>query len=588
MIHPTSEPKFLKPKILLIDLPDAARANLVSAGYNVKIGTFGRPYWVQLSAKWFPVIADPLLPNYTEQEVVIIDLTAPEMADRPTGRRKVPDGEFDWYGKANRGVIDPRSRSMCELRSQWDRLLEHGAVFVVFAQARLEQELVLGKLEDERLTTLPLPPLVDNWSFLSILSQWTFNVKSDHGLETKVLPSFDFVESFLHSHQAEMEFEAVLSPKFPRTNELTDFEYRSLIESKFGNSVGGIIFAKKPKMGRILILPQIKDKARAVKELITTILPEFCRQLFPDFVGGRWVHSSEYEHPTVLELKQNQNRIREEADARIEALDRKIELEQEQCGFLHSLLTKTGDELVAAVRKTLEIIGFEHVKTPEEEEGTNKQEDLQVHDRSPCLLMEVKGLAGMPTEGDSLQVTKYVMRRIKQWKPADVSGVFLVNHQRNIPALERDHNNVFTQQQLGDSVANGMGLMTSWDLFRLVRGMIRWKWPRKVVQDVFYGKGRLPSVPSHYVVAGIVKHFYSELSVLVVEVRNVGMRIGGTVGFILSTGFEEEAITSLQVDRKDVKEACPGQQAGFKTTFKRKDIPVGTPIYVLTDSTEMN
>ena len=97
------------------------------------------------------------------------------------------------------------------------------------------------------------------------------------------------------------------------------------------------------------------------------------------------------------------------------------------------------------------MIDFQHVKLPEEEEGVNKQEDLQIHDRSPCLLLEVKGIAGMPTESDTIQGTKYVMRRMKNWKRTDVSGVFLVNHQRNIPALDRDHENAFTPQQLADA-----------------------------------------------------------------------------------------------------------------------------------------
>ena len=80
----------------------------------------------------------------------------------------------------------------------------------------------------------------------------------------------------------------------------------------------------------------------------------------------------------------------------------------------------------------------------------------------------------------------------------------MVNHQRNLPALDREHEKVFTQQQLDDATDDGTGLTTTWDLFRLVRGMMRWGWPASAVQDVLYGKGRLPSVPSHYPAAGTV------------------------------------------------------------------------------------
>jgi hypothetical protein len=51
-----------------------------------------------------------------------------------------------------------------------------------------------------------------------------------------------------------------------------------------------------------------------------------------------------------------------------------------------------------------------------------KQEDLQILDASPTLLVEVKGLAGFPREDDTLQVVKYIPRRMKEWDGTDVAG----------------------------------------------------------------------------------------------------------------------------------------------------------------------
>jgi hypothetical protein len=177
---------------------------------------------------------------------------------------------------------------------------------------------------------------------------------------------------------------------------------------------------------------------------------------------------------------------------------------------------------------------------------------------------------------------------MKQWDRTDVSGVFVVNHQRNLPALDREHERVFTQQQLADAGENGMGLTTTWDLFRLVRGMLQWGWPVNVVQDVLYGKGRLPHIPSHYIAAGTVAHFYSEISVLSIDVDGPGLHLDDTIGFLLPTGFFQERITSLQVNQTDVAYAPSGQKAGYKTTLKRKDVPVGTSIYVVRSSGTSN
>jgi hypothetical protein len=289
----------------------------------------------------------------------------------------------------------------------------------------------------------------------------------------------------------------------------------------------------------------------------------------------------DYEHPTVLERRAAQQRVREEAEAQITALDAEIETESGQFKFLHGILTGTGEALVDDLQQVVRFIGFEQVEIPEEELGASKQEDLQIHDRSPCLLLEVKGLAGQPTEHDTHQVAKYVLRRMREWQRTDIEGVFVVNHQRNLPALERDNENAFTEQQLIDAIENGTGLMTTWDLFRLVRGMILWNWPRGSVQDVFYGQGRLPSVPAHYAEAGTVVHFYSGISVLSIEVTGPGLRVADRVGLLLPAGFFEEQIVSLQVDKKDVAEVQSGQKAGLKTTLRRNDVPIGTKVYVV-------
>jgi hypothetical protein len=574
------EPRYPKPKILLVDLPDEATADLDAAGFNVQAGTFGRPYRVPAKDDYFPVIVQAHLPNYTEQEVVVIDLIPPKPSAEPVGTKSAAKGEQDWYARTGRGLIDPRPRAMALVNDNWGRILASGGVFTVFAQPRLRQDFVLGvyrfgMLDHKR------PIVCDNWSFLNILSPENLRVEADHGTESQVCESVDLLENFLRGHQPGVEFSAVLTPTFTMTQEGFQFDFLPLMSNKFGETVGGIVLAKRPKKGRIVILPQVKDKVRAVRELVTTVLPELCRHLFPYFEGDRWVHSEKYEHASVLEKKGMQQRVREEADARLGALDLEIKAEAERLRFLHGVLTKTGDELVDDLREALRLVGFNKIEKPAEEEGVNRQEDLQIHDRSPCLLLEVKGLAALPTEGDALQGTKYVIRRMKQWQRTDVSGVFVVNHQRNLPALYREHGHVFTQQQLDDAAENGMGLTTTWDLFRMIRGLMQWSWPPGTVQDVLYGTGRLPSVPSHYTAAGTVAHYYSDISVLSIDVNGPGLRVGDTVGFLFPSGFFQETVNSLQVNKEDVRQAAPGQRAGYKTTLTRNEVPVGTPIYVV-------
>lgn len=77
-------PKYEKPKILLIDLPDDVFERALSAGYNASAGTFGSPYEVNKSDNYLPVIIKEFdLPNYTEQEIIFVDLTPPVTRNGP-------------------------------------------------------------------------------------------------------------------------------------------------------------------------------------------------------------------------------------------------------------------------------------------------------------------------------------------------------------------------------------------------------------------------------------------------------------------------------------------------------------------------
>lgn len=134
--------KYQKPKILLIDLPVACIDYVQSAGFNVSTGTFGSPYKVKLGDEYRPVIGEPSLPNYTEQEIIFVDLTPPETIDAPKGEKVTSEGENDWWAKCSRGEIDPRPIFMVAARRHFDRILKHGGLFVIFAQPRLLQKLV--------------------------------------------------------------------------------------------------------------------------------------------------------------------------------------------------------------------------------------------------------------------------------------------------------------------------------------------------------------------------------------------------------------------------------------------------------------
>ena len=177
-------PRYEKPKILLIDLPEDVLKNVKSAGFNVSAGTFGSPYKVPKSDGYYPVIFEYDLPNFSEQEIIFIDLTAPKILDNPPREKLTSDGELDWWAKASRGEIDPRPKVLWLFKDYADRILQHGGFFVIFAQPHLHQDLIWAKVGRGELI-IEKNIDYDIWSLLSILS--LLNIEQDFGEEITII-----------------------------------------------------------------------------------------------------------------------------------------------------------------------------------------------------------------------------------------------------------------------------------------------------------------------------------------------------------------------------------------------------------------
>ncbi len=127
---------------------------------------------------------------------------------------------------------------------------------------------------------------------------------------------------------------------------------------------------------------------------------------------------------------------------------------------------------------------------------------------------------------------------------------------------------------------------TTWELFRLIRGLEMWHWPSSSVSDLFFRKGRVAAVPSHYSRVGSVAHYYDELGVVSIQLDGESpLNIGDTIAVVRRADFFEEQVASMQIDGTDVSRASPGELVGVKTSLPRRDLPEGSDIYVARQAT---
>jgi len=568
-------PKYQKPKILLIDLPEETLSLVQSAGFNAVSASFGTPY-TKPNNNYLPVIPNDHLPDdYTEQEVIIIDLTLSEkIIPYPPGDIKGAERENYLWIQSKQDKIDPRPVAMDNVKYDFDRILIHGGLFVIFAQPRFNQEVFRHKGTSIVLNSRNF---LNNWDFLS--RSKNLPIEKDSGREISVLDGDTQIFSFLRKNITSAQY----TTNFGSAKNMPTAREPILI-NKFGDCVSELLTPIEDSNGKILILPQMLKKPEIVKTLLKEVLPEISPHLFPYAESINWVTKDEYEISSVNEYKSDKIAVQKDTQKKLEELDKLIEKERNKYSFVQEILTATGEELVVDIKKCLELIGFKKVVNVDEKiQGKNtakqKQEDLQVLDKSPVLLIEIKGLTGVPQEADIMQVFKYVSRRMRELDRTDVRGIFIVNHQRNLPPLSRGK--AFAQQQEKDAKSNDITILTSWDLFLLIKGAIKWGWDHKIIREFFYQAGRTSRVPSIYKPLGKVVRYYDKKGVIEIEIAENELHKGQHIGYITPTGYLEETVSSLQVKGQDVKEATPSQIADIKTKYDKNLLRKGSTVYII-------
>ncbi|MFZ2654096.1 MAG: hypothetical protein WAX69_04215 [Victivallales bacterium] len=577
LVPPVSHLKYEHPKILLIDLDNNVQKTLESEGYNVSVGTFGRPYKVQKSSGYEPVVVKASLPNHTEQEIIVIDLVPNEPIPDPPTEKTVPMQDLDWWAKCSKGVIDPRPRVMYMVHEQFDRVLENGGAFIIFSDEREYQEIVLARnynRHDGLTIEKELP--YNNWSFLSIFSN--LGVSRDHGKEIGPVEIDCPLVRLLTAHLKGASFCCTFDADWQIKSQWLD-----LAKNKYGATVSGVIYPPaKSKRGWIFVLPRISDRASFLAAFLKNILPELSPSLFPHAEGQRWVHRPEYELQSVIEKAKTISSIQDEAAQKVTELEKTIEAERSANKFLYDLLRETGSNLVTAVQKSLAVLGFTNVIDVDEEmkksgKDASLREDLRILDILPVLIVDIKGVAGKPADAEALQAQKHAFIYIKEKNRTDVSGLTIINHQRLIPPLDRDNDMPFRKEILDNAEQLHLGLMTTWDLFRLVRGYIQHSWKPAQVKPLFYFTARIYPIPTHYEFIGRVKQVWQKA--FSVQIEKGILNIGNRISIEFPVDFDEQVVSSLRVNDLDVKTSSAGQEVGIQRDETLPKLKEGFLVY---------
>ena len=569
---------------LLLDLPERMRDVVESMGFRVSAGSLGTPYRVEQGDSFVPVVPNHDLPtDWAENELVIIDLLPRTILDSAQGDKVTSPGEPDWWAKCSQGVIDPRPRTAVSIRDRTDRMYRHGTGFLIFMAPEVFGEFAMASVGRYRNLDIHNALTAHPWSFLSLLHH-NLDVTHETGNEVRIADGIDVVADVFGPYVKGASYLSTLRWTYGAVREKSAV----LLTNKFEEALG-VVTNYDGEEGVIVLLPRFEEAAAVSEAVMQTLLPLFLPDLFPDRSAQVWLSQSPYEHTAIEEIAEEIEEVERHARQTVEGLrDRADQIRQER-SFLHTLLVGSGDDLKDAVHQALVRIGCQRVidvdRERERVEGKLPAEDLRIEDRSPLLLVEVKGILGRPSDEDALQVTKYLAPRMKELGRTDIQGVSVINHERHRPPHDRNKENVFRELVLENASQQGIGLLTSWDLFRLVRNVEVNTWPQEAVLDILYSLGRLDVVPSHYAYVGSVVKWWPEAEAIGLIVEGASLVTGSSIAVEREVLFEELTVESLMIDSNPVDRVEREARVGVRVLEGLKEVSVGTRVFVIARAT---
>jgi hypothetical protein len=527
-------PLYEKPRILLIDCSEECQEELRKNGWNCSVGTFGTPYLCERSSNVYLVTGDSAsLPDCEEQEIVIIDTAITPPGGEPD--RSPGKGVAEFWQSGAEGMIDPRPLTMNSERSAFDNILEHGGLFVIVLAEYRHAEYLYGA--DYKVRYGQSKKLsYSNRSFLSVLDE--FGETTCRGREVV-------------------------------------FDRSSSLGRLLATAHGSVRWL-------VLLLPRVEKLHLILPRILTDWAIELVPGLFPEHTASGWLYRSEYELAEVLALKSKRKDIEREFSEKIREIDSKIKNVRTRNAHLHSLLNGTGDELVGAVIAALREMGFDKVVDVDAERRRENhehdlREDIRIEDQSPLLVVDVRGLSGLPSDEDLTQAEKHALMCMRELHRTDVQALTFINSERNLPPLERNPR-PFRDEMVDNAKDTDSGLMTTWDLFRLLYSARAHGWKPEHLRGVLYRHGRIDPVPEHYSPIGKVERLWKNaVGVIPSKVVSKGDRIAIAIGHA-SVEFIAE---SIQVDDLSVETAPPGSNCGIECIDAISAFAKGAVVYMV-------
>lgn len=306
--------------------------------------------------------------------------------------------------------------------------------------------------------------------------------------------------------------------------------------------------------------PQIESKGDFLNTFLTNIAPDILPELFPFSTTFDWKQNEEYWLPNHQQLLNEKKAIEKDFEEKIRLKVNEVDRNSKRFSFLHEIITETGDKLVDALIKYLKWIGFKNVKKVDEEIICNKvlEEDIQVELENGLLIIECKGIGGTSTDPDCSQISKIKHRRCKERNQFDVYALYIVNHQRHLPPVNRK-NPPFTSNQKQDAINDERGLLTTWQLFNLYFEIENGILEKESTRNNLLEYGFIEFKPENLILIDEPTEILKNGNVCIINISDLELNISEEILVERNGKFQKATIIGIQLNDKTVETAKNGE-----------------------------
>lgn len=550
-----------RPRVFCVDIEKDVVNTLKSAGFNIYSGTLGSKIEVPNTKRYdyHEVLLHFNYPqNLHEYDIIILDLI-----NRDTIQYKDEDHKRDKHtGKSSISLIstypetlfDPRPLSSIILKSKLNQIGNRPHMILAFTVGNYEAEyetvkITEGDIERQGTEKHGIYSFADNCP----LSEPKYgkeitvcDIKEDlKNLLEKLKPQTFYNQTFFHPTIWEND-KSVPEPKWVPLLKNSSNDIVSICEFT-ENSI-------------VFYLPQFESKGTFLDEFLSKIAPSLFPKLFPFSTTFKWKENKDYWLPNHKNLLEEKESIEVEYMKKLESKDNEISVNAKKFFFLHEILTETGDKLVNSLIEYLKWLGFKNVINVDKQKTDSKilEEDIQTELDEGLLIIECKGIGGTSTDSDCSQISKIKHRKCKERNRFDVFAVYIVNHQRYLPPLNRQ-NPPFTKNQVQDSISDERGLLSTWQLFNLYFEIENGILTKKEAQQEILKFGLVTFIPKNLFLIDEPTEILKQGMVCIVNIDNTELNIGEELLVEKNGQFQKVKINGIQLDDKPVSSASSGE-----------------------------